>query len=696
MRPASSPSHCASLLRGGRIRPLRLVCLLAFATIPAVSGWAQGTPGPPTTIWIHQFGSRDFENAGSIAVSEDDVYVTSFAHGPAVLRHYGADGSVAWENDIASGSSSPVAVWAERDQVCVGGTARRPLVGDPGTIVGSAGYVRCFAPDGSILWTQYIEGTAVASQPQAAVYAVSGDRDQVLVVGTTTNALQACSRRAGCRGGRGPAGFAQRYRARDGVLVWSGDLGNTAYDVPLGIELESSGVSDVWGVRYQRSPIAFKLETYVWLRQLDGNGEIKSTAEIPWGFDPWPTAFALAGTAFYVAGPDEAGARVRRYDWNPQQGTLQPGTWSVLLPGAEVGALRLRGSRLLVAGKQPPATGPAGLPDAFVREYDAEGGAELWSLPFGTTGADHATAVVGDAGRVYVAGYTAGALGGPNAGGTDTYVARFAEAFEAQAGGPYSVDEGSTVLLSATAIAGDYGQTVTYAWDLGGDGVFEEPGQTVAYSPPDNTAEPVTVRVRVRDDYSLGTAEAPATVAVANVPPIVDAGPDAFLVMRQLLSRSVVFTDPGADTWSAVVDWGDGSVATSSGLSTRSFTVAHAYESSGTYLVTVTVTDKDGGQGGASFRATAWAHAITIADIVAAVQSLVDQGVLNGGQGSSLTGKLQDAQTALDAGNVQAAAEVLNAFINEVQALQSAGILDSSQAANLIAMARAVIASISG
>ena len=42
----------------------------------------------------------------------------------------------------------------------------------------------------------------------------------------------------------------------------------------------------------------------------------------------------------YIAVPSEAGARVWRYDWDPQQGTLERSTWSVLLGGAEVGLQR--------------------------------------------------------------------------------------------------------------------------------------------------------------------------------------------------------------------------------------------------------------------------------------------------------------------------------------------------------------------
>ncbi len=701
MRPASSPLQSVSLSRGWRIQLVRLAWPLVLAALPATSGWAQGTPGLPSgAIWVDQFGSEQHDYAGSMAVHETDVYVTSFDYGSAYLRKYDANGDLRWEHDISSGASSPVSVWADRAHVCVGGTAQRSLEGDDEPIQGSAGYVRCFDPEGSVLWTRYIK--AATTRPDTGVYALAGDREQILVVGSTTNGFQAaCRRRRGCTGGRGSAVFFQKYHVHDGTLLWSRQIGSAIHEIPVGGAPNSSGGTDVWGIRYQSSPIVSRIESWVWLRRLDPTGGLKSTAEISWGFRALPTAFTLAGTAFYVAGyaagPSGLGAGVWKYDWDPQQGLLRPAPWSAFLASAEVRGLHARGSTLLVAGKEPAPGGPSGLWDAFVRELDVEGGSELWSIPFGTRGDDQASAVAADASRIYVAGYTGGTLGpGPNQGETDAFIARFAQPFAADAGGPYSVDEGSSVTLSASTTAADDGQTLTYAWDLDGDGVFEETGQTAAYAPRDNTADPVIVRVRVTDDYSLGQAEATATVTVRNVAPIVDAGPDAYVAAGQGLSRSVVFTDPGADTWSAVVDWGDGTVATSSGLTARSFTLAHVYGSGGTYTVTVTVADKDGGTGADSFGVTVWAHEVTIADIIAAVRSLVDQGVLNPGQGNSLVGKLQDAQAALDAGDTQKAVEHLNAFINEVEALQNAGVFDSSQAGNLIAMAQAVIASISG
>src|SRR6202008_4807316 len=45
------------------------------------------------------------------------------------------------------------------------------------------------------------------------------------------------------------------------------------------------------------------------------------------------------------------------------------------------------------------------------------------------------------------------------------------------AGGPYSVIEGQSVLVSATG-SDPNGGTLTYAWDLDNNGSFETPGQT--------------------------------------------------------------------------------------------------------------------------------------------------------------------------------------------------------------------------
>jgi hypothetical protein len=83
------------------------------------------------------------------------------------------------------------------------------------------------------------------------------------------------------------------------------------------------------------------------------------------------------------------------------------------------------------------------------------------------------------------------------------------------AGGPYSVDEGGTTALTASAQNGT--PPLAYAWDLDGNGTFETSGQSVSFAGADGPATP-TVRVRVTDADGR-TATADATVTVVNLAP---------------------------------------------------------------------------------------------------------------------------------------------------------------------------------
>ena len=93
----------------------------------------------------------------------------------------------------------------------------------------------------------------------------------------------------------------------------------------------------------------------------------------------------------------------------------------------------------------------------------------------------------------------------------------------ASAGGPYAVDEGQPVTLSA---AGSTGSIDRYEWDLDYDGttfVAEVAGVTINLPAYDG---PLTRTVAVRVTGPAGTSTATATVTVANLPPTVDLGPD--------------------------------------------------------------------------------------------------------------------------------------------------------------------------
>ena len=62
------------------------------------------------------------------------------------------------------------------------------------------------------------------------------------------------------------------------------------------------------------------------------------------------------------------------------------------------------------------------------------------------------------------------------------------------------------------------------------------------------------------------------------------------------------FLDPGTDTWTATVDYGDGDGPQALGLTDKSFSLSHVYTTAGNWTVQVTINDGDGGVTTKSFQ----------------------------------------------------------------------------------------------
>jgi len=158
----------------------------------------------------------------------------------------------------------------------------------------------------------------------------------------------------------------------------------------------------------------------------------------------------------------------------------------------------------------------------------------------------------------------------------------------AVAGGPYPADEAVAITLDASSSTDAGGAIVLYEWDCTTDGTVDQSGTSPTVSctyPEDGT---FTATLTVTDDDGA-TATDTASVEVANVAPVigsisVPSGSEGVGLAFSGSATDVVL-DPITYTW----DFGDGS-ATATGSS-----VNHTYADDGTYTVTLTATDDEGG-----------------------------------------------------------------------------------------------------
>ncbi|HKP77330.1 MAG TPA: PKD domain-containing protein, partial [Longimicrobiaceae bacterium] len=197
-----------------------------------------------------------------------------------------------------------------------------------------------------------------------------------------------------------------------------------------------------------------------------------------------------------------------------------------------------------------------------------------------------------------------------------------------------------------------------------------------------------TVTVTVTDDGGLSGSRT-ATVTVTNVAPSVAAFAGATLLPHETYTASGSFTDPGPDSWTATVNYGDGSGAHPLALSGKSFWLSHTYAAPGSYTVTVTVTD----DGGLADTRTATVTVLTAGQALANLQAQVN-GVVSGGTANSLNAKLASASASLDRGNLTAARNQIGAFVNEVRALVQSGRLTQAQGDALTAAAQRILDSL--
>jgi DNA/RNA endonuclease G (NUC1)/PKD repeat protein len=239
--------------------------------------------------------------------------------------------------------------------------------------------------------------------------------------------------------------------------------------------------------------------------------------------------------------------------------------------------------------------------------------------------------------------------------------------------GPYATQEGGSISVSAAGSSDRDGSVVSYAWDFG-DGSTAT-GATATHQYAQDGV--YVVRLTVTDNDGL-TSSATTEAVVANVVPVVGAVGPATLIAGETFVVTTGFTDPGADAFSATVDWGDGSPSTVATVGDHSLAASHRYTSTGVFTVTVTVSDDDGA-GVSTTTVTVQSAAQAIGSAIALVDGLVAAGKLHPLLGRVLVLELRLAQRL----SPPAADALLGAVLVEVDALVRLGALSAADAAPL-------------
>ncbi len=205
---------------------------------------------------------------------------------------------------------------------------------------------------------------------------------------------------------------------------------------------------------------------------------------------------------------------------------------------------------ILMAGSTPGSLGGpnAGGTDAFLAKYDASGN-RLWLKQFGTSaGEGDSSIAVNSSGDVYYAGYTAGSLFGTNAGGDDAFIMSLPwdsnVAPMVEAGPDQTIDEAQTTLAGVARGVQNHWMQVSGI----GTATFDDtnsPDTTVTFSLPGT----YVLRLLSISGDGLANFDDVTITSVPAVPngtaPTVDAGTTYWVTLPATLTPAGTVSDDG-------------------------------------------------------------------------------------------------------------------------------------------------------
>jgi hypothetical protein len=206
--------------------------------------------------------------------------------------------------------------------------------------------------------------------------------------------------------------------------------------------------------------------------------------------------------------------------------------------------------------------------------------------------------------------------------------------------GPFTVDEGGKVALKASVAYYDEGSPVSFTWDLDNNGDFETYDQEPEFSAA-SLDGPTSQTIKVKATDQAGrSATSEAVIEVVNVAPAVEisgipeSNPEGTAID---LNSSV--TDPGVnDTFT--YEWTVKKNGIDYGTTGTNTSFSFTPDDNGSYVVSLKVTDDDGGVGSTS-------QTIDVTNVAPTMSNIsVTPGTVNEGGSVTVSGNISDPGSA--------------------------------------------------
>jgi hypothetical protein len=629
-------------------------------------------------IWARQLGTTAVDVNRGIAIDRDGhVYVVGGTNGnlggnnlgglDAYIAKYDNDGNLLWTRNIGTvgDNDSLVSVAVDAEGNVYGGGVTNGNLGGPNAGALDVFVVR-YDGDGNRIWVRQI-GTSAEETGHSVAVDASGN---VYSNGVTAGSLA------------GPNQGSNDYHIHkfdsEGTLLWARQNGTTASEQPRGFSVDADGNAIIAGFTAGSLARPNMGANDVFLARYNAAGESQgimqfgtSASDLSWG-----------------ASVDAAG---NVYLATISQGSLaanHAGGWDVVLAKLSTTSIATEGTPLVAVdlatfsdfdvgnyaysidwGDGTPAS--SGLATVDVTDGQPN------TLKLGSFDGLHTYV---DNGQYHVVVRLSDPTGRTSVRSFFATVANASPTVALAAAA--DVDEGEPLTLTLGAVV-DPGADTVSRWRVD----WNDGSPVEEYSSPPGTIEHVfsdgpatrNITVSLVDEDGVHIAGVHA-VSVRNVAPIVDAGEDIVLDAGQTAMRMGSFSDPGNDTWTAEVDYGNGAGFVPLAVSAENnFELALQYATPGVRTVQVRVTDDDGGIGTDSFLVSIVPTFLvasltpTATGFVAAFNRPVDRAFVNLYDGPDVENEPTDVMLVGNAVGAVAGSLVWNAAGNQLTFIKTGG-----------------------